>query len=80
MLCGVKCLNETILEACKELVDDAKSCCADLVFKEVCLEILARARHVLDDAEFQSLTAYVAEKMKEKTKISPRVLPQNPLR
>jgi len=70
-------LSETILEACKELVDDAKTCCADLVFKEVCLEILARARHVLDDSEFQNLTAYVAEKMKEKTKIPPQTIPQN---
>jgi len=64
-------LSETILEACKELVDDAKACCADLVFKEVCLEILARARHVLNNSDFEKLTAYVSERMKEKTKITP---------
>ncbi|HDI07974.1 MAG TPA: hypothetical protein ENF76_06395 [Candidatus Bathyarchaeota archaeon] len=62
-------MSQVILQACKELVDDAKSCCADLVFKEVCLEILARARHVLNDADFEALTSYVAEKMKEKPRI-----------
>jgi len=31
-------LNEQILQACKELVDDAKKGCADLVFKEVASE------------------------------------------
>jgi hypothetical protein len=40
--------------------------CADLVFKEVCLEILSRARHVLTEKQFRSLVAYAAERMKEK--------------
>jgi len=59
-------LNEQILQACKELVDDAKQGCADLVFKEVCLEILSRASHVLTERQFKQLVAYATERMKEK--------------
>ena len=59
-------LNEQILQACKELVDDAKQGCADLVFKEVCLEILSRASHVLTERQFKQLVAYASERMKEK--------------
>ncbi len=60
-------MNETIYAACKQLIDDAKMECADLVFKEICLEILARARHVLTDEQFQELCQYTAERMKEKS-------------
>ncbi len=59
-------LNAQILQACKELIDDAKTCCTDLVFKEVCLEILSRASHVLTNNQFKQLVAYAAERMKEK--------------
>jgi len=59
-------LNEQVLQACKELIDDAKMGCADLVFKEVCLEVLSRARHVLTERQFKQLVAYAAERMKEK--------------
>jgi len=59
-------LNQQILQACKELIDDAKMGCADLVFKEICLEILSRARHVLSEREFKHLVTYAAERMKEK--------------
>jgi len=59
-------LNEQILQACKELIDDAKKGCADLIFKEVCLEILSRARHVLTERQFKHLVAYASEKMQEK--------------
>jgi len=59
-------LNEQILKACKELIDDAKMSCADLVFKEICLEILSRARHVLTERQFKHLVAYATERMKEK--------------
>jgi len=59
-------LNEQILQACKELIDDAKMGCADLVFKEICLEILSRARHILTERQFKQLIAYAAERMKEK--------------
>jgi len=59
-------LSEKILQACKELIDDAKMGCADLVFKEICLEILSRARHILTERQFKQLVAYAAERMKEK--------------
>ena len=59
-------LNEQIFQACKELVDDAKQGCADLVFKEVCLEILSRASHVLTERQFKQLVVYATERMKEK--------------
>ena len=59
-------MSEQILQACKELVDDAKKGCADLVFKEVCLEILSRARYVLAERQFKHLVAYASEKMQEK--------------
>ena len=59
-------MNEQILQACKELIDDAKMGSADLVFKEICLEILSRASHVLTDRRFKQLVAYAAERMKEK--------------
>ena len=59
-------LNEQIFQACKELIDDAKMGCADLVFKEICLEILFRARHVLTEPQFKRLAAYAAQRMNEK--------------
>ncbi len=60
-------MNETLYVACKELIDDAKSKCADLVFKEICLEILTRAKNVLTDNQFRDLTLYAAERIKEKS-------------
>ncbi|MEM2974878.1 MAG: hypothetical protein QW821_00440 [Candidatus Bathyarchaeia archaeon] len=60
-------MNEILLSACKELIDDAKMGCVDLVFKEVCLEILARASHVLTEEQFKELSDYAARLMKEKT-------------
>jgi len=62
---GVVALSQQFLQACKELIDDAKMGCADLVFKEVCLEILSRARHVLTERQFKQLVAYAAERMRE---------------
>ncbi|MEM3577334.1 MAG: hypothetical protein QXX51_02630 [Candidatus Bathyarchaeia archaeon] len=62
-------MNEQILQACKELIDDAKMGCADLVFKEVCLEILSRARNILSERQFKKLVAYAAVKMREKPSI-----------
>jgi len=59
-------LNAQILQACKELIDDAKMGCADLVFKEICLEILSRARQVLTEKQFKQLVTYASVKMKEK--------------
>jgi molybdopterin synthase catalytic subunit len=66
LLAGWIALNEQIFQACKELIDDAKTSCANLVFKEVCLEILSRARQVLPERQFRQLVAYAAERMKEK--------------
>jgi len=59
-------LNNQILQACKELIDDAKNSCANLVFKEICLEILSRAHNVLSERQFKQLVAYAAERMREK--------------
>jgi hypothetical protein len=59
-------MSEQILQACKELIDDAKTCCADLVFKEVCLEILSRASHILTEKQLEKLVNYASEKMREK--------------
>jgi len=60
-------MNETIFTACKQLIDDAKMGSADLVFKEICLEILARAKNILTPEQFRELTEYAAEKMQEKS-------------
>jgi hypothetical protein len=62
-------MSDVLLNACKELIDDAKIGCADLVFKEICLEILARARNVLTDPEFEILIQYADERIQEKTQI-----------
>jgi hypothetical protein len=59
-----------LLQACKELIDDAKAGCVDLVFKEICLEILARAKSFLNAEEFSSLVNYASDRMQEKTVIS----------
>ena len=63
---GEVSMSEQILKACKELIDDAKLGCADLVFKDLCLEVLSRARNVLSDKLFDELVVYAADKMKEK--------------
>ena len=56
-----------ILLACKDLIADAKIGCADLVFKDVCLDILAKARLVLTTEQFEELRDFVTETMKEET-------------
>ena len=58
-------LSEVLYMACKELVDDAKNGCADHVFKDICLEILARAKQVLTEVQFTELSHYAAERIKE---------------
>jgi len=60
-------MNDTIYAACKELIDDAKDRCADLVFKDICIEILSRAKNILTHEQLQQLTQYAEEKMKEKS-------------
>ena len=59
-------MSEQILKACKELIDDAKLGCADLVFKDFCLEVLSKARNVLSEKHFNQLVEYAAGKMKDK--------------
>lgn len=58
-------MSEVVLSACKELIDDAKIGCSEMVFKDVCLDILAKARLVLGNEEFEDLKDFVAERMKE---------------
>lgn len=65
-------LSEVLLLACKELLDDARLGCADLVFKDICLEILAKAKQVLAPEQFEELSFYAAERIKEKSIHSPR--------
>ncbi len=62
-------MNKFILEACKELIDDAKMGCTDLVFKETCLEVLARARNILTERQFKILVEYATERMREKVSL-----------
>ena len=59
-------LNEVLVLACKELIDDAKLGCADIVFKDICVEILAKAKNILTEEQFRKLSSYAAERMKEK--------------
>ena len=61
----VNSMSEQVLKACKELIDDAKVGGSDLVFKEVCLDVLSRARHVLSDVQFDELLLYADERLKE---------------
>ena len=56
----MKALSE-ILFACKDIIEDAKIGCADLVFKDICLDVLAKARLVLSTEEFEELTFFVNE-------------------
>jgi hypothetical protein len=62
-------MNDILVNACKELIDDAKIGCADLVFKEICLEILARAKNILNNTEYETLKEYATERIQEKTQI-----------
>jgi hypothetical protein len=54
-------LSRQILQACKELIDDAKKSCADLVFKEFCLDVLSKAKIVLNENEFNHLVVFASE-------------------
>ncbi len=58
-------MNEQILQTCKELIDDAKNSSADLVFKEMCIEILSRARNILTEKQFKKLVDYAVDRLKE---------------
>ena len=56
-----------ILSACKDLIDDAEISCADLVYKDICLDILAKARLVLNVEQFEELMIFMNEKLKGNT-------------
>ena len=58
-------LLSELLMACKDLIADAKIGCADLVFKDVCLDILAKARLVLTAEQFEDLRDFAAQCLKE---------------
>jgi hypothetical protein len=68
-------MSEQIFKACRELIDDAKLGCADLVFKDICLEVLSRARNVLSEKQFNQLVEYAADKMKEKIPFEVQTVP-----
>lgn len=59
------CLLSEILTSCKDLIADAKISCADLVFKDICLDILAKARLVLTAEQFEELRDFATEHLKE---------------
>jgi len=65
-------VDGVILATCKELIDDAKVGCTDMVFKDVCVELLAKAKLVLTERQFEEFSDYVAEKLKEKIVLNPR--------
>ncbi len=59
-------MGGVLLNICKELVDDAKIGCIDIVFKDLCIELLAKAKLVLPESQFEELSSYVSEQLKEK--------------
>jgi len=65
-------VDDVILVACKELIDDAKLGCADMVFKDLCIELLAKAKLVLTERQFEGFSIYVAGKLKEKIVLNAR--------
>jgi len=62
------------IQTWKELIDNARDSCTDLVFKEVCLDILSKARNTLTAEQFKRLVDYVAQKMQEGTDESKEVV------
>ena len=59
-------MDDILLSTCKELIDDAKIGCIDMVFKDLCIEILAKAKLVLPESQFKELSSYVSDQLKEK--------------
>jgi len=55
-----------ILKACKELIEDAKKSCADLVFKEFSINVLSNAYNILNDTEFNQLVVFTSELIADK--------------
>ena len=67
----MRLLSEVLLSICKELIDDARIECTDLAFKDMCLEILAKARLVLTNEQFEQLVVFVTEILKKELVSSP---------
>jgi dsDNA-binding SOS-regulon protein len=67
----VRRLSEILLSVCKELIDDARVECTDLGFKDICLEILAKARLVLSKEQFEELVLFVTEILKKEMVSNP---------
>ncbi|MDH5451035.1 MAG: hypothetical protein OEX77_09110 [Candidatus Bathyarchaeota archaeon] len=65
-------LDGVILATCKALIDDAKLGCTDMVFKDLCIELLAKAKLVLTERQFEEFSNYVAGKLKEKIVLNPK--------
>ena len=65
-------MDGVILATCKELIDDAKLGCTDMVFKDLCIELLAKAKLVLAERQFEEFSGYVAGKLKEKIVLNPK--------
>ncbi len=65
-------VDGVILVTCKELIDDAKLGCTDMVFKDLCIELLAKAKLVLTERQFEEFSNYVAGKLKEKIVLNPK--------
>jgi len=59
-------LNEELLLACKELIDNAKLEQKNKAFKQTCIKILAKAKHILTNEQFKELCTYAVERIKEK--------------
>jgi len=65
-------MDGVIVATCKELIDDAKLGCTDMVFKDLCIELLAKAKLVLTERQFEEFSGYVAGKLKEKIVLNPK--------
>lgn len=59
-----------MLRVCKELINEHKTSSVDIVFKQVCLEILANAKHILNNDEFRELVEYASVQVQEEPAIS----------
>ena len=68
-----------ILNACKELIEDARKSCDDLVFKEFSLNILSNAYNILNDTEFNQLVLFTSELIADKNvlEFQPQLVVQN---
>ena len=64
-------LSEVLLSICKELIDDARIECTHLAFKDICLEIFAKAKLVLTNEQFEQLVLFLTEILKKEMVSNP---------